>query len=226
MTRTTNARIAGYTFLVYIAAGLTSMALFGRATGGEGAAAQLASIARHATEARVTILLALVMGLSALVLAVTLYAITRDEDRDLAMLAFTCRAAEGIVDLDVSGTLGLLWLATGNEAAALDAGAATTLGAFFLKMGRTMGASATLFAVGSTLFSWLLLRGRMIPAALAWLGVIASILLVVLLPLQLAGFLGGPLTMFMWLPMLVFELALAFWLIVKGAAPPARSRPA
>ena len=226
MTRTTNARIAGYTFLVYIAAGLTSMALFGRATGGDGAAAQLASIARHATEARVTILLALVMGLSALVLAVTLYAITRDEDRDLAMLAFTCRAAEGIVDLDVSGTLGLLWLATGNEAAALDAGAATTLGAFFLKMGRTMGASATLFAVGSTLFSWLLLRGRMIPAALAWLGVIASILLVVLLPLQLAGFLGGPLTMFMWLPMLVFELALAFWLIVKGAAPPARSRPA
>ena len=226
MTRTTNARIAGYTFLVYIAAGLTSMALFGRATGGDGAAAQLASIARHATEARVTILLGLVMGLSALVLAVTLYAITRDEDRDLAMLAFTCRAAEGIVDLDVSGTLGLLWLATGNEAAALDAGAATTLGAFFLKMGRTMGASATLFAVGSTLFSLLLLRGRMIPAALAWLGVIASVLLVVLLPLQLAGFLGGPLTMFMWLPMLVFELALALWLIVKGAAAPARSRPA
>lgn len=226
MTRKTNARIAGYTFLVYIAAGLTSMALFGRATSGDGAAAQLASIARHAMEARVTILLALVMGLSALVLAVTLYAITRDEDRDLAMLAFTCRAAEGIVDLDVSGTLGLLWLATGNDAAALDAGAATTLGAFFLKMGRTMGASATLFAVGSTLFSWLLLRGRMIPVALAWLGVIASVLLVVLLPLQLAGFLGGPLTMFMWLPMLVFELALALWLIVKGAAAPARSRPA
>jgi len=37
------------------------------------------------------------------------------------------------------------------------------------------------FAVGSTLFSWLLLRGRMIPVTLASLGVVASVMLVVLL---------------------------------------------
>ncbi len=42
MTRTTNARIAGFTFLFYIAAGIASMVLFGRATGSEGIAAQLA----------------------------------------------------------------------------------------------------------------------------------------------------------------------------------------
>jgi len=34
MTRTTNARIAGFTFLVYIAAGITSMVLFTRASRG------------------------------------------------------------------------------------------------------------------------------------------------------------------------------------------------
>ena len=33
MTRATNARIAGVTFLVYIAASITSMVLFARATG-------------------------------------------------------------------------------------------------------------------------------------------------------------------------------------------------
>ncbi len=219
MTLRTNARIAGVTFLVYIAAGLASMALFARATRGEGVAAQLATIAQHATDVRLTILLNLVMNLCALVLAVTLYAITREQDRDLAMLGLTCRLAEGIAGMDVSGTLGLLWLATATDATALDAGAASTLGAHFLKMGKTMGASATFFAVGSTLFSWLFLRGRMIPVALAWLGVLASILLVVCLPLQLAGFLGGPVTSFMWLPMLVFEVALALWLIVKGVAP-------
>jgi hypothetical protein len=38
MTRTTNARVAGFTFLFYIAAGITSLVLFGRAAGGEGIA--------------------------------------------------------------------------------------------------------------------------------------------------------------------------------------------
>jgi hypothetical protein len=75
---------------------------------------------------------------------------------------------------------------------------------------------------------WLLLRGRMIPVALAWLGVLASVLLVVILPLQLAGLLGGPMTWFawvtwlQWLPMLVFEVALALWLIIKGVGAPRR----
>ncbi|MGI8817952.1 MAG: DUF4386 family protein [Gemmatimonadales bacterium] len=72
-------------FLAYIAAGITSIVLFAGATRGEGVAAQLAAIAQHTTDVRLTILLTLVMNLSALVLAVTLYAITRDQDRDLAM---------------------------------------------------------------------------------------------------------------------------------------------
>jgi len=221
MTRSTNARIAGVTFLVYIAAGLTGLRLWSRATSGEGVAAQIAGIAQHATDVRLTILLTLLGNLSALVLAVTLYAITRDQDSDLAMLGMTCRLAEGITGMDVSRTLGLLWLATATDAAALDAGATSALGAYFLKMEGSFGASATLFAVGSTLFSWLLLRGRMVPSALAWLGVLASILLVVCLPLQLAGLLRGPINQFIWLPMLLFEVPLALWLIIKGVAVPA-----
>jgi len=168
MTRTTNARLAGFTFLFYIAAGIASMVLKGH---------------RHATD-----VLALFTSLSALVLGVTLYAITREEDPDIAMLALTCRVIEAMP----------------GE------------GAFF-------------FAVGSTLFSWLLLRGRMIPVALAWLGVIASALLVVILPLQQGGLLGGPgswsssVTWLMWLPMLVFEVTLALLLLIKGlGTPPAR----
>ena len=219
MTRATNARIAGFTFLIYIAAGITSMVLTARATDGTGVAAQLATVAQHATDVRVTILLTLVMNLSALVLAVTLYAITRDQDRDLAMLGFTCRAAEGIAGMDVSGTLGLLWLATGADSPTLGGTGASALGAYFLKMGQTMGASATFFAIGSTLFSWRLLRGRIIPIPHAWLGVLASVFLVVCCPLVLAGLLRGPITTYMWLPMLLFEVALAFWLIIRGVRP-------
>ena len=224
MTRATNARIAGFTFLIYIAAGITSMMLTARATTGSGVAAQLATIAQHATDVRLTILLTLIMNLSALVLGVTLYAITREQDRDLALLGMTCRVAEGIAGMDVSGTLGLLWLATATDAPALAGSGASALGAFFLKMGQTMGASATFFAIGSTLFSWLLLRGRMIPVPLAWLGVVASVLLVVCCPLVLAGLLGGPVTTYMWLPMLLFEVVLALWLIIKGVTLPGDDR--
>ncbi len=169
MTLTTNSRIAGVAFLVYIATGIGSMALAGRAN--------------------VTDVLSLVMSFSALALGATLYAITREQDPDLAMLALTCRVVEAVSDSQVA---------------------------------------AIFFAVASTIFCWLLLRGRMIPVALARLGVVASLALVVILPLQRAGLWGGATswsasaTWLVWLPMLVFELTLAGWLIIKGASAPAR----
>ena len=114
MTVTTNARIAGSTFLIYIAAGIASLILAGNAP----------AIA----------VLSMVTSFSALVLGVTLYAITREQDRDLAMLGLTCRVIEAVP-----------------------------------------GHGEIYFAVASAVFSSLLLRGRMIPVALAWLGVTASV---------------------------------------------------
>ncbi|HJU66425.1 MAG TPA: DUF4386 domain-containing protein [Gemmatimonadaceae bacterium] len=221
MTRTTNARIAGITFLLYIAVGLTALTLYGRATDGEGVAAKLARIAEHAVEMRIAILLSFMTCFAALTLAVTLYAITRDEDHELAMLGMICRIAEGVLGgAFLVSSLGLLWLATARGTNAPEVGAARTLATFFLRMeGWSPTISATFFAVGSSLFSWLLLRGRMVPVLLARLGVIASVLLVVLLPMQLAGFPGGMVFLLMWLPMLVFEVVLALWFLTKGVAP-------
>jgi Domain of unknown function (DUF4386) len=224
MTRTTNARIAGFTFLFYIAAGIASLALFGQATSEEGIAAKLAGIAQHAPNVRISVVLDLLQCFSALVLGVTLYAITRVQDPDLSMLAMICRVGEGLLGATgIPGTLALVWLATANGADTPDIGAAHALGAYLLR--GSVALTATFFAVGSTLFSWLLLQGRMIPIPLAWLGVVASVLLVVGLPLQLAGFLGGIVTSLMWLPMLAFEVPLALWFIIKGAASPAPMRP-
>ena len=225
MTRTTNSRIAGFTYLFYIVIGILSLVLFNPAAGVEGIAAKLAAIGQHATDARIGICLNLLCSFSALVLAVTLYNITRDEDPDLAMLGLSCRVGEGVIGAVLMfADLGLLWLATAAGPDAPDAATALTLGAFFFKMtswSPTIG--AIFFAVGSTLFSYLLLRGRMVPVALAWLGVLASVLLVVLLPGQLAGFITGPVLDWMWLPALVFEVTLALWLIVKGTAMPVRA---
>ena len=228
MTRTTNARVAGFTFLFYIAVAFTGMVLSSRATSGEGTAAKLAGIAQHASEMRVVIVLELLECFCALVLAVTLYSITRDQDPDLAMLAMTCRVAEGVIGaVSLPRAVGKVWLATAAGADAPDPAAANALGAVLLKLPSwSMPISATFFAVGSTLFAYLFLRGRMVPVALAWLGVLGSILALVVLPLQLIGLLHSPITDIVWLPLLVFEVWLALWLIIKGAAMPPRRQEA
>ena len=216
MTRTTNARIAGFTFLFYIVVGIASMLLFSQATSGEVATEKLASIAQHVPQVRLTIVLGLLQAVCAIVLAVTLYAITRDQDSDLAMLALIFRVGEGLLGaISTRATLDLLWLGTSAGPKAPDAATLQALGTYLLN-GPDWNMSAILFAMGSTLFSYLLLRGRTVPVPLAWIGVVASLLLVVSLPLQLAGVLSGPVTPYVWIPMLAFEVPLGFWLLIKG----------
>jgi hypothetical protein len=153
----TYARVAGFTFLFYIVAGISGMAL--------------------PNKSQVADLLNLLLNFSAIVLGVTLFMITREQGPGLALLALACRVMEAV-----------------------------------------HSESAIFFAVGSTLFCWLLLRGRMIPVALAWLGVLASVLWVVGLPLQLIGVLPDSVTWFIYLPMAAFEIPFALWLIIKGVA--------
>lgn len=219
MTRQTSARIAGFTYLFYIATALPAMLLFESAARADGIAARLAAIGQHASDVRLVVLLLVLDCVVALVLAVGLYGITRDEDHDLALLAFSCRVGEGVVAaIPALATLGLLWLATAK--AAPDAMSAQALAGFLLRV-RVWGTtiSATFFAVGSTLFSWLLLRSRAVPVPLAWLGIVASVPLVLVFPAQLIGALTGPIDVFIALPMLVFEVVLGLWLLFKGVAP-------
>jgi hypothetical protein len=139
------------------------------------------------------------------------------------MIALCCRLTEGVIAA-VSGiqTLGLLSVATASAAAAApDAEATRALGALLLNQdGLGVPITATCFAVGSTLYSYLFLRARTIPVPLAWLGVIASILLVAFLPVQIAGFVRGPVTNLVWIPIAVFEVTLALWLLIKGVRAP------
>jgi hypothetical protein len=222
MTRRNNARVAGFMFLFYIATGITSLILFRQATGGaEGTAATLASIAQHPTTVRLTAVLTLLAFFDAVVLAVALYGLTRDQDPDLAMIALCCRIGEGVLSAAAAvRTLGLISVATASTVASPDGAAAQALGALLLKQDGWSGTvGAACFAVGSTLYCWLFLRARSIPTWLAWLGVLGSALLVAALPLQMAGFLRGPVTYYVWIPIAVFEVIMGFLLLFKGLRP-------
>jgi hypothetical protein len=222
MTRKTNARLAGFMFLFYIVTGIASLILSKQVTGGaQGAAAKLASMAQHATTVRLTVLLTLCGFVSAVVLGVTLYALTRDEDRDLALLGLCFRVTEGVNGVTSAvRMMGLLSFAITTTAAAAPNGAANALGGLLMNQGDWSGnISAICFVLGSTIFSYLFLRARSIPLWLAWLGVIASVLLLLALPLGLVG--GFNVPFLLWIPMLVFEVAFALWLMIKGVAAPA-----
>lgn len=161
MTLARNARVAGTAYLLYIASGIGSMA----------APAQIRPV------------LGTVMAFCALALGATLYAITRDVDRDLAIFAMLCRV--------------------------LEAGS---------------GTGEIYFAVGSTIFCWLLLKGRTIPAWLSLLGLLSSGGLVVqLLAQEVAGTTtnwSSPMTWVIWFPLLVFELSFAAVLLANRLTPP------
>src|SRR6266478_4812829 len=159
MTRTTNARIAGFTYLFYAVIGISIELLMHQARAVDGdSAAKLARIGEYATNVRLSILVVLLECFSALVLAVTLYGITRDQDHELAMLGLVCRVAEGVLgSRNIPGYLGLLWLAkAGGGTGAPDIPTTNALRAFLLMPGASVPIGSIFFAVGSTIFSWLL----------------------------------------------------------------------
>ena len=62
------------------------------------------------------------------------------------------------------------------------------------------------------------------PVPLAWLGVVSSAAAVVVLPLEFVDLFPSRWIWYVWLPLAAYEVPLALWLLMKGAAaPPARS---
>lgn len=217
MTDTANARVAGVAFLVYIAAGVTSLVVDGRITAGADMAARLANVAAHQADVGLVSLLGWVMAGSAIALGISLFALTRDRDPDLARVGLVCRCIEGAIGAAVPTSLLLSWLATSASAQAASADAVHLSAALLLRLSSLQTViCATFFAAGSTAFSWLLVRGRMVPAPLGWLGVVASVVLVIGLPLQLAGLVRAALLNAGWALMAVYEIALGVWLIARG----------
>lgn len=207
MTIRTSAAVAGWMFLLYIVGGIASMMVM---PGGADTSAKLAAMAASPGRVHASVLLSLFVGVAAFTLAVTLYAITRAQDRVVALLVLCFRAAESFFAAPGAiVALALLWLATQPPQPEL-------AGLLFQVSSWSTIVAAFLFAVGSTFFCWLFLRGALIPRGLAWLGLAASVLLVVVLPLALVGIVRGMLAQLVWLPMLLFEVPLAIWLIVRG----------
>lgn len=215
MTRSQNARVAGFAFLFYIAVGLSQMVVGRGVNAGGDVPAKLASLVSHAARVETNAFLGLVTAFTALVLAAALYGLTRDEDTDLAILALSCRIGEGLLGA-VPSIVSLTLLSLASSAITDAAGTATVATALFRVRTLSTLVGSLFFAVGSTLFAWLMLKGNVVPRILAWLGVVSSLLLVVALPLQLVGLLHGAITQLIWVPEAAFEIPVGLWLLITG----------
>lgn len=215
-------RVAGFAFLFLIATILVSGVVGGGVRTTSGLSETLASVAENAARIRLGLVLTVVASITTLVLAAMLYAMVVRQDRNLAILALSCRAVEaGLYAVGMLATLALLSPSQHPPQDASSARALVDLMWDVPPMSTNIG--STFFAAGSTLYCYLLLKARVIPVPLAVIGVVGSLLILVGVPVQTAfgnQTFTGP-SAAIWIPIGVFEISTGGWLLFKGARVPA-----
>ena len=154
------------------------------------------------------------------VLTWALYVLLRPVNRNLAVLAVLLRLAE--VAIHYVATLfsmvalvllsGVDYLKT-FQPDQLDTLARVALGT----QGAGMNLGFILLGLGSTVFAYLLLRSGYVPKVLAAWGVFSSLLLATSAVAFIVFPAVGPLRLGAMVPMFICEVALGFWLLLKGA---------
>jgi hypothetical protein len=215
-------RVAGFAFLFLIATILVSGILGGGVRTADGVSETLANVAENAARIRLGLVLTLVASVTTLVLAAMLYSMVVRQDRNLAILALSCRVVEAA--LYAVGMLATIALLSLSQHSAQDASSTHALVDLMWEvppMSTNIG--STFFAAGSTLYCYLLLKARVIPVPLAAIGVAGSLLVLVGVPVQTAfgtQTFTGP-SAAIWIPIAVFEISTGGWLLFKGARVPA-----
>ena len=216
MTKRTEAKVAGYTYLSYIVFAMLSTVLSSKTTVGADTSQMLATLQNTIWIARGTVLLDLLQIVCAVVLAVTLYRLSKVVDATLAMIAMGFRFGEGLLGfLPLLGKLELMKLATGsNGLCAENTGCLAVAGEIFNRPGDLF--TQFCFVVGGSLFAYLLLAGHLIPRWIAWTGVITIGLQLICVTLNVAAILPGRVVNLLWFPILLYEVPLGVFLIRKG----------
>ena len=176
----------GYAYLAYIVFAMSAAILSRKTTAGADTSQMLSTLRSTIALAQITVLLDLLQIVCAVVLAVTLYRLSRKVDATLALLAMAFRFGEGL-----AGFVAALRQTGADEASnwlkpmcASSAGCLAVAGEIFNRPDDLFGQFC--FVIGGFLFAYLLLAGRLIPRWMAWTGVITIGLQLVCVPLYVA----------------------------------------
>lgn len=223
-SRTTFARIAGALYALVIVIGIASVGRIEAfvASGGD-AAATVRAVAENATQIRWALVGELSMYAMVVALAVALFVLLREADRNLALLAMTWRLAEAIVGAVlaiVATALPLHLAATSDGSAVRDALVPLLIEA------NPIGRDVVLLfmGLGAMLFFVLFWRSKLVPRVLAGLGLLTygSMIVLTVVSLLVPG-LSEDAKLWVYAPGGIFELVFGVWLVVRGVRDPRRA---
>ena len=221
--RRTWARVAGFLYVATNVTAILGFVLKGGIIVRGDAAATVANLAQSGTLYRASLALELVTVAGVIPLILGLYVALKPVAPNLALLAAFWRLMENavLVVLTLSSFLALALIPRG---AALGEAMPALVGALLYVHSYGFQIGFFFLGLGSTLFSWLWWRSRLIPRWLAGLGLFASALMaVVALAIVVEPRVYATVTMAYMLPMGLYEIGLGLWLLVRGIDRPARS---
>ena len=159
------------------------------------------------------------------VLAVALYVVLRPICRNLALLGAAWRLVDcAVLAVNMLNDFVVLQLLSGADyLRAFDTKQLQALARLFYSVeGAGFQIGFLFLGLGSAVFSYLWLKSRYVPRALAALGIFASLVLaIVTLTVMVFPRLGAVLGLAYMGPMFIYEVGLGLWLLVKGIRAPA-----
>lgn len=213
-------RLLGAAFLFVFVASITAAVLSVITLLSGSITESFVNISNNLLQMRLSILVELLTSVGIVVLAVLLYVVLHNQNKIIAMVALGWYLAEAIT-LAVSklGAFALIPLSLEYvKAGAPDAAYFQTLGTLFFGVDRWgYGIHMLFFGLGGILWYSLFYRSKYIPRVLSVWGIVAVSLTTIG---TISGwFIEGRVSIFFFLPNMVFELTIGLWLMIKGIRP-------
>ena len=173
-------------------------------------------LANHALRVRAGIVVELITVIALIILSSLLFIVLKKQNMKIALVALGLRLTEvALLAVSRIETFSLLRISQ----ASIHQGHPTYLQALGTLTYETQefayAVNMVFFALGGTLFYYLLFQSRYVPRWLAIFGLIAAPLALIGTVIELLGY-SVPLIVF--IPNLPFELAIGLWLLIKGAS--------
>jgi hypothetical protein len=222
-TQRTAARIVGALYILTNVTAIIAFSIRGGLLVARNPAATLANIAGSQSLFRLGIAIELVTVAGVLALVAALYVVLAPINRPAAMVATFWRLVENIV-LAVTplNAFALALLASGPQAGLDPAPSQSLASLFFGLYGAGYQFGFAFLGLGSTLFSYLWLKSRYIPAAIAWWGIFASLVMALgSFALIVQPRLGAIIGLAYMGPMGIYEFGLGLWLLLRPLRPAA-----
>jgi len=219
----TVAKVAGLLYLIQMATGVFGFYAHGRLTVAGDPVQTAKNIVASERLFRIGTVSDLTTAVVVVVLAWALYVVLRPINRNVALLAVFLRLAENSIAASAIFTdfIALRLLSDVSYLQGFDAQQVQLLARVFTGgQGAGLQIAFVFLGLGSALFSYLWLKSRYVPRALAALGIFGSLVLTIgTLIIMVFPALGAVGLTYM-MPLGIYEVGLGLWLLVKGIQAP------